>query len=187
MHPTTGKTMALTRWTFVSKLMSLPFSMLSRLVIAFLLRRKCLLISWLQSLLAVTIWSPKKIKSSHCFHFFPIYLPWSVGTESMILVFWKLNFILVSWRLSLSQLSYSPLSLSSRGSWALLHFLPWGWCHLSIWGYWYFFPAILIPACASSSPGFLMMYSAYKLNKQGDNILPWHTPLLIWNQSLFHV
>ena len=81
MHPTTGKTMALTRWTFVSKLMSLPFSMLSRLVIAFLLRRKCLLISWLQSLLAVTIWSPKKIKSSHCFHFFPIYLPWSDGTR----------------------------------------------------------------------------------------------------------
>ena len=75
LYMTTRKTIALTRRTFVSKLMSLPFSMLSRLVIAFLLRSKCLLISWLQSLLAVTIWSPKKIKSSHCFHFFPIYLP----------------------------------------------------------------------------------------------------------------
>ena len=45
-------------------------------------------------------------------------------------------------------------------------------------------PAILIPACASSSPAFLMMYSAYKLNKQGDNIHPWQTPFPIWNQSV---
>ena len=45
-------------------------------------------------------------------------------------------------------------------------------------------PAILIPACASSSPAFLMMYSAYKLSKQGDNIQPWHTPFPIWNQSV---
>ena len=47
-----------------------------------------------------------------------------------------------------------------------------------------FLPASLIPACASSSPAFLMMYSAYKLNKQGDNIQPWHTPFPIWNQSV---
>ena len=47
-----------------------------------------------------------------------------------------------------------------------------------------FLPAILIPACASSSPPFLMMYSTYKLNKQGDNIQPWHTPFPIWNQSV---
>ena len=46
-----------------------------------------------------------------------------------------------------------------------------------------FLPAILIPACASSSLAFLMMYSAYKLNKQGDNIQPWCTPFPIWNQS----
>ena len=46
-----------------------------------------------------------------------------------------------------------------------------------------FLPAILIPACASSSPEFLMMYSAYKLNTQGDNIQPWRPPLPIWNQS----
>ena len=59
---TTGKTMALTRWTFVSKVMSLLFNMLSRLVIAFLPRSKCLLISWLQSLSAVIL-EPKKIKS----------------------------------------------------------------------------------------------------------------------------
>ena len=54
--------MALTRWTFVSKVMSLLFNMLSRLVIAFLPRSKCLLISWLQSLSAVIL-EPKKIKS----------------------------------------------------------------------------------------------------------------------------
>ena len=47
-----------------------------------------------------------------------------------------------------------------------------------------FFPAILIPACASSRPAFLMMYSAYKLNKQGDSIQPWRTPFPIWNQSV---
>ena len=47
-----------------------------------------------------------------------------------------------------------------------------------------FLLAFLIPACASSSPAFLMMYSAYKLNKQGDNIQPWSTPFSIWNQSI---
>ena len=63
-HPymTTGKTIALTRWTFVSKVMSLLFSMLSRLVIPFLLRSKRLLISWLQTTSAVIL-EPKKIKS----------------------------------------------------------------------------------------------------------------------------
>ena len=45
-----------------------------------------------------------------------------------------------------------------------------------------FLPAILISACASSSPAFLMMYSAYKLNKQGGNIQPWHTPFPTWDQ-----
>ena len=63
-HPymTTGKTAALIRWTFVSKIMSLLFNMLSRVVITFLPRSKCLLMSWLQSPSAV-IWEPKKIKS----------------------------------------------------------------------------------------------------------------------------
>ena len=51
-------------------------------------------------------------------------------------------------------------------------------------GYWYFSRKSRFPACASSSPVFLMMYSAYKLNKQGDSIQPWCTPLPIWNQSV---
>ena len=75
-HPymTTGKTIALTRWTFVDKVMSLLFNMLSRLVIAFLPRSKCLLISWLQSLSAVVL-EPPKNKIWHCFLCFPVYLP----------------------------------------------------------------------------------------------------------------
>ena len=47
-----------------------------------------------------------------------------------------------------------------------------------------FLPAVLIPTYASSSPAFRMMYSAYKLNKQGDNIQPWCTLFAIWNQSV---
>ena len=80
-HPytTTGKTIALTRQTFVGKVMSLLFNMLSRLVIALLPRSKCLLISWLQSPSAMIL-EPKKIVS-HCFHCFPIYLPWGDGTR----------------------------------------------------------------------------------------------------------
>ena len=72
-YMTTGKTIALTRPTFVGKVMSLLFNMLSRLVIAFLPKNKCLLISWLQSPSAVIL-ELKKIVS-HCFHCFLIYLP----------------------------------------------------------------------------------------------------------------
>ena len=63
LYMTTGKTIALTRWTFVGKVMSLLFNMLSRFVIAFLPRRKCLLLSWLQSPSGVIL-EPKKIKSA---------------------------------------------------------------------------------------------------------------------------
>ena len=74
-HPymATGETTALTRWTFVGKVMSLLFNMLSMLVITFLPRSKHLLISWPQSPSAVIL-EPKKIVC-HCFHCFPIYLP----------------------------------------------------------------------------------------------------------------
>ena len=79
-HPymTTGKTIALTRWTFVDKVMSLLLNMLSRLIITFLPRSKHLLISWLQSSSAVIL-EPPQNKVSHCFHCFPICLPWSDG------------------------------------------------------------------------------------------------------------
>ena len=73
-HPymPTGKTIALTRWTFVDRVMSLLFNMLSRLIITFLPRSKCLLISWLQSPSALIL-EPKKI-SQPLFPLFPIYL-----------------------------------------------------------------------------------------------------------------
>ena len=114
-HPymTTGKTIAFTRQTFVGKVMSLLFNMLSRLVITFLARSKRLLISWLQSPSAVIL-EPLKIVC-HCFHCVPIYLPWSDGTRCHDLCFSE------CW--ALSQLFHSPLSLSSRGS-IVLHFLP---------------------------------------------------------------
>ena len=116
-HPcmTTGKTIALTRQTFVGKVMSLYFNMLSRLVIAFLPRSKHLLISWLQSP-SVVILEPKKIKVCHCLHCFPISLPWSDGTRCRDLCFFE------CW--VLSQLFHSFLSLLSRGSSVPLRFLP---------------------------------------------------------------
>ena len=74
-HPymTTGKTIALTRWSIIGKVMSLLFNILSRLVITFLQRSWCLLISWLQSPSSVIL-EPRKIVS-HCFHCFPICFP----------------------------------------------------------------------------------------------------------------
>ena len=82
LHPymTTGKTIALNRWTFVGKVMSLLLNMLSRLVITFLPRSKRLLISWLQSPSTVILEPPQK-KVWHCSHCFPTYFPWSGGTR----------------------------------------------------------------------------------------------------------
>ena len=104
-HPymTTGKTIALTRWTFVGKVMSLLHNVLSRLVITFLPRSKRLLISWLQS--PCSDFGVQKNKAWHCFHCFPIYLPWSDGLDAIILVFWLLSF---------KPALHSLLSLSSR-------------------------------------------------------------------------
>ena len=114
-HPymTTGKTIALTRWTFVGKVMSLLFNMLSCLVISFLPRSKCLLISFLQSPSAVIL-EPKKIKSvtvpivstSTCHEV--------MGPDAVICLF----------RMSSFKPAFcSPLSLSLRGSLVPLHFL----------------------------------------------------------------
>ena len=113
-HMTTEKTILLTTQNFVGKAMSLLFKMLSRLVIAFLPRSKCLLISWLQSHYTVIL-EPPKNKVWHCLHCFPIYLPWSDGTRCNDLHFFE------CW--ALSQLFHSPISLSSRGP-LVLHFLP---------------------------------------------------------------
>ena len=83
---TTGKTIALTRWTFVGKVMSLLFNMLSKLVIAFLPKSKRLLISWLQSASAVIL-EPKKIKSVTVSIISPSICHEVMGPDAMILVF----------------------------------------------------------------------------------------------------
>ena len=127
---------------------------------------------------AITICSDfgaQKNKVSYCFHCFPIYFPWSDRTRCHILVFWMLSFkpsfSLASFTFMRRLFSSSSLSATRVVSSAYLRLL-------------IFLPAILTPACASSSPAFLMMYSAYKLNKQGDNIQPRRTPFPIWNQSV---
>ena len=88
-HPyiTTRKTTALTRWTFVDKVMSLLFNMLSRLVIAFLPRSKCLLISWLQSPSAVILEPPKKIKSATVSTVSPSISHEVMGPDAMVFIF----------------------------------------------------------------------------------------------------
>ena len=125
---TTGKTIALTRRTFVGKVMSLLFNMVSRLVIVFLPRSKHLLIAWIH-LPSSVILEPKKIKSVTVSNVSPSIWHEVMGLDTMIFIFWMLSF---KPTFSLS------FSLSSRGSLVLLCFLPLGWHHLCIWGYWYF-------------------------------------------------
>ena len=112
-------------------------------------------------------------KVTHCFHCF-LYLHEVMAPDAMIFVFWMLSFkptfslssFIFIKRLFSSSLSAIRVVLSANLRLLIL------------------FQAILIPACASSSLVFHMMYSAYKLNKQGNNIQPWHTLFLIWNQSV---
>ena len=152
---TTGKTKALTRQTFVGKVMSLLFNMLTRLVTAFLPRSKHLLISWLQSSSSVIL-EPLKNKVSHCFYCLPIYLPWSDRT-------WCHDLSSECW--VLSQLFHSPpFTFIKRLFSSLLSAIkvvPSVYLRLLI-----FLLAILIPACASSSLAFHMMCSAYELNNR---------------------
>ena len=153
-HPymTNGKTIALTRWTFVGKVMSLLFNMLSRLVTAILSQSKCLLISWLQSTSAVIL-EPHQNNVSHCFHCFPSICHEVMGWDAMILVFWIL-----------SQPFHSPFyfhqELFSFSSLSAIRVVSSAYLRLLI-----FLPEILIPACASSCLMFHMIYSAYKLYK----------------------
>ena len=165
---TTGKTIAMTRWTFVNNVISLLFNMLSRLVIAFLPRSNHL--SWLQ-LPSALILEPKKIKSVTVTivpHLFAMkwwdQMPWSSFFERCILS----QFFSFSSFTFIKRLFSSLLSAIRVVSSAYLGLL--------------IFPlAILIPACASSSPAFHIMHYACKLNRQGDNIQPWCTPFPIWN------
>ena len=149
------ETIALTRWTFFSKVMSLLFNMLSRCVIAFLPRRKCLLISWLLSLSAVIL-EPRNIKPVIVSTFYPPIYHEVMGLDAMILVFWMLNFKPV---FSLSSFTFIK-RLFSSSSLSAIRMVSSAYLRLLI-----FLVAILTPACASSSLAFHVIYSAYKLNK----------------------
>ena len=107
---TTGKTITLTIWTFVGKVTSLLFNMLSRFVIAFLPRSKCILVSWLQSSSTVIL-EPKKIKSTILYTFPPSLCHEVMRQDAMILVFIKLAFLLSSFTLIKRFFSSSLLSV----------------------------------------------------------------------------
>ena len=111
-HMTTGKTIALTIWTFVRKVMSLHFSMLTRFVMAFLPKSKCLLIQ--SHLVTAVILEPKKTKSVTAFTFSPSICHEVMGSDAMILVYECCI---------LREVFHSPLLPSSRGALVPLHYL----------------------------------------------------------------
>ena len=143
---------------FVGQVVFLLLNTLSRFVTAFFPRGKCLLILWLQSLSAVIL-ETKKI-TCHCFVFFSICHE-GMGPDAMVFVFWMLSFkpafLLSSFTFTKRIFNYSSLSAIRVLLSAYLKLL-------------IFLLAILIPACASSSLAFLVMYFAYKLNKLGDTL-----------------
>ena len=172
-YMTTGKIIALITWIFVSKMMSLLFNTLSRFVIAFLLRSKYLLISWLQSPFTVILETKKK-KSVTTSTFFPFICHEMIGSDAMIFIFLMLSFT-PAFSLSSFTLIKRPFSSSSLYairvvSSAYLRLL------ILLW-------SVFIPVYDSSSLECLIMYTAYRLNKQGDNIQPCYTPFPILNQS----
>ena len=154
------KIIALSIWTFVGKVISLLFNMLSRFVITFLPKSKRLLTSWLQSPSAVIL-EPRKIFT--VFHVFPILSFWMLSFKPAF----SLSFFTLIKRLFSSSLLCAIRVVSS----AYLRLL-------------IFLPALLIPVCASSTLAFQMMYSVYKLNKQGDSIQIWCTHFPIWSQFI---
>ena len=170
---TIGKTIALTRWTFVGKIMFLLFNMLFRLIIVFLPRSKHLLISWLQSPSAVIL-KPKKIKSVPVSIASPS-IWWSDGIGCHDLCFWTLSF---KPAFSLSSFTFVKRLFSSSLLCAI-RVVSSAYLRLLI-----FLTAILISSCDSSSLAFHGMYSAYKLNKQGDSIQPCCTPFPSLNKSV---
>ena len=156
--------------------------MLSRLVIAFLPRSKHLLISWLQSPSAVIL-EPKNNNNNKVFHFIltlqidvsPSICHEVMGPDAMILVLRMLSF-----KPTFSLSSFTLIKrLFSSSSLPAIRVLSSAYLKLLI-----FLLGILSPACASSSPAFLMMYSAYTLNKQCDNIQVWCTAFPILSQSI---
>ena len=148
--------------------------MLSRFVIAFLPKSKHLLISWLQSPSTVIL-KPTKINLVPISIFSPSMCHEMMGLDAMIFILWILSFKLA---FSLSSFTFIK-RLFSSSSISTIRVVSSAFLRLLI-----LLLEILIPACASFSSAFLVIYSSYKLNKLGDNIQPWHTPIPIWNQSV---
>ena len=146
-------------WTFVGKVMSLLFNMLSRFVIAFLPRSKCL--NFMAAVTVCSDFGAQENKVCHCFHFFPLLFAlkwwnWIYHGLSLCWVF-KPACLLSSFALIKRFFNSSSLFCPYSGNMCVPLIL---------------LLAVLIPACESSSPAFHMMYSAYRLNKQGDNTQP---------------
>ena len=158
LYMTTGKTIALTRWAFVGKVMSLLLNMLSRLVITFLPRSNRLLTSWLQSPSAVIL-KPQKIKSDTVSTVSPSLCHEVMGPDAMILVFCMLIF-----KPTFSLSSFTFIKRCFRSS--LLSAIR---CHLHIWSYWYF-----------------SWQSWFQLVLHPARHLAWHTPMaqLVKNQPM---
>ena len=152
-------------------MMSLLSNMLSRFLLGFLPSRRCLLISWPQSSSTMTI-ETKKIKSAI---FSPFICHEVLEPDAKIVVFqmlsFKPGFSLSTFTFIKRLFSFSSLSAIKVVSSAYLRLL-------------IFLPAVLISACDSSNMTFCLMYSAYKLNKQSDNIQPWCTPFPNLNQCI---
>ena len=152
---------------------SLLFNTLSRFVIVFLKRSNCLLISLLQSPSTVIL-EPKKRKSVTTSTFSPSICHEVMGPDAMILVF-----LIFSSKPALSLSSFTCIKrLFSSSSLSAFRVVSFANLRLLM-----FLPSVLIPAC---NWAFHMMCSVYRLNKQGDNREPCHTPFLILNQSVFH-
>ena len=167
---TTGKTIALISWTFVGKVMSLLFNMLSRFVIAFPLGSKYLLISWLE-LPSEVILEPKKIKSLTVSIVCPSICHEMMGPDTMILVFWMLTFKAV---FSLSSFTFIK-RLFSSSLLSAIRVLSSACLRLLI-----FLLAILIPVCASSVQHFTWctLHISYKTSTYAS--LTTLKPLTVW-------
>ena len=156
--------------------MSLFLNILSRLGIAFLPRGKCLLILWLQSSSAVIFRAQENKVCTVSISSSPIYHG-VMGLDAMMFVLWMLSF---KPAFSLSLFTFIKRLFSS--SLSAIRVVSSAYLRLLI-----FLLTTLIPSCASSSPAFCKMYSAYRLNKQGINIQLWCTLSQFWTSLLFHV
>jgi len=172
LYMTTGKTIALTRQSFVGKVMSLLFNMLSchnfcyKEQVSFNFMAEVNICSDFGAPLKKCV-TVSTISPSICHE---VMGPHAMIFVSRMLCF-KQTFSFSSFTFIMRLYSSSSITAIRVVSSAYLRLLM-------------LLPAVLIPVYASSSPTFVMMYSAFKLNKQGDNTQPWCTPFPIWNQSV---